>query len=327
MHDPPQQTGSRPLISITPRKKSVRFNITTPSPRTKSNERTTRQHPLNVSYTIPSTTVNIDHVTNQAHLQHLNNRVEYVPMTRRNQLQIQGEKILPQPQTYYELQQFMKDKAANLRKNMTQVATTFTQASTHLNRLKQEQQTALKRPSRIPVSTRLRSPSPPVVIYRKAQQRSFNELRWFCLARKFSILWQKRVFTCHLRRIKSFYQKKLTQKYFLLWKNSTKTHPYEHIAIEFYHKNLLKTFFQLWIQSLDRNQLADGFLYRKRIQSTWCLWKTQLHKRQLHQRQYQIASDQYNHKIVSLVGSCCFCFSSIEHFLFKVLLQMENEHA
>lgn len=138
MLDPPQQNTARPLISITPRKKSVRFNITTPSPRTTSNERSTRQHPLNVSYTIPSTTVNIDHVTNQSHLQHLNNRVEYIPTTRRNQLQIQGEQLLPQSQsTYNELQQFMKTKAANLRKNMSQVTTTFTQASTQLNRLKE----------------------------------------------------------------------------------------------------------------------------------------------------------------------------------------------
>jgi hypothetical protein len=137
MHDP-QQNSSRPLISITPRKKSVRFNITSPSPRiSNQNEANHRQHPLNVSYTIPSTTINIDHVTNQSHMPHLNNHVEYIPTTRRNHLQIQGEKILPPPKTYDELQQFMKIKAENLRKNMTQVATTFNHASTHLNRLKE----------------------------------------------------------------------------------------------------------------------------------------------------------------------------------------------
>ena len=137
MHDP-QQASSRPLISITPRKKSVRFNITAPSPRiSNQNEANHRHHPLNVSYTIPSTTINIDHVTNQSHMPHLNTQVEYIPTTRRNNLQIQGEKILPPPQTYDELQQFMKIKAENLRKNMTKVATTFNHASTNLNRLKE----------------------------------------------------------------------------------------------------------------------------------------------------------------------------------------------
>ena len=137
----PQQNSSRPLISITPRKKSVRFNITTPSPRIPAslvqNDSNHRHHPLNVSYTIPSTTVNIDHVTNQSHMQHLNNHVEYIPTTRRNNLQINGEKILPPTQTLDELHQFMKIKAENLRKNMTQVASTFTNASTNLNRLKE----------------------------------------------------------------------------------------------------------------------------------------------------------------------------------------------
>jgi hypothetical protein len=137
----PQQNSSRPLISITPRKKSVRFNITSPSPRIPGlltqNDSNHRQHPLNISYTIPSTTINIDHVTNESHMQHLNNHVEYIPTTRRNNLQINGEKILPQPKTYDELQQFMKIKAENLRKNMTKVASTFDHASTHLNRLKE----------------------------------------------------------------------------------------------------------------------------------------------------------------------------------------------
>ncbi len=137
----PQQNSSRPLISITPRKKSVRFNITTPSPRiprtSTQNELNHRQHPLNVSYTIPSTTINIDHITNQSHMQHLNNQIEYIPTTRRNNLQINGQKILPPPKTYDELQQFMKSKAENLRKNMTQITSTFSHASTHLNRLKE----------------------------------------------------------------------------------------------------------------------------------------------------------------------------------------------
>lgn len=141
----PAQNSSRPLISITPRKKSVRFNITSPSPRTFTQPETNpRQHPLNVSYTIPSTNVNIDHVTNQSHNPRLNNQVEYIPTTRRAGLQINGQKITPPPpptaappQAYDELQQFMKIKAENLRKNMTQVATTFNHASAHLNRLKE----------------------------------------------------------------------------------------------------------------------------------------------------------------------------------------------
>jgi hypothetical protein len=137
----PQQNSSRPLISITPRKKSVRFNITSPSPRipgpTIPNDINHRHHPLNVSYTIPSTTINIDHVTNQSHMQHLNNHVEYIPTTRRNNLQINGEKILPPTKTLDELHQFMKQKAENLRQNMTQVTSTFNNASTNLNRLKE----------------------------------------------------------------------------------------------------------------------------------------------------------------------------------------------
>lgn len=140
MHDP-QQNSSRPLISITPRKKSVRFNITSPSPRIpkllNQNESNSNPHPLNISYTIPSTTVNIDHVTNQSHMQHLNNHTEFIPTTRRNNLQINGEKIQPPPKALDELQQFMKIKAENLRRNMTQVATTFNQASSHLNRIKE----------------------------------------------------------------------------------------------------------------------------------------------------------------------------------------------
>jgi hypothetical protein len=135
----PHQNSSRPLISITPRKKSVRFNMTSPSPRIPgvSTQHELNHHPLNVSYTIPSSTINIDHITNQSHMQHLNNPVEYIPTTRRNNLQINGEKILPPSKTLDELHQFMKIKAENLRKNMTQVTTTFDHASTNLNRLKE----------------------------------------------------------------------------------------------------------------------------------------------------------------------------------------------
>ena len=139
MHDP-QQNSSRPLISITPRKKSVRFNMMSPSPRarTLSNpHESNHHHPLNISYTIPSTTTNIDHITSQSHMQYLNNRVEYISLARRNNLQINGEKIHPPTKALDELHQFMKIKADNLRKNMLQVTTTFKNASTNLNHLKE----------------------------------------------------------------------------------------------------------------------------------------------------------------------------------------------
>jgi hypothetical protein len=160
-----------------------------------------------------------------------------------------------------------------------------------------EQQTVLKRPSRIPVSTRLRSPSPPVVIYKKPQHRSLDDLRWYCLARKFSILWQKHVFGDHLRRIKILVQQKLIRKYFLRWKNN----PYDQIAIEHYHRRLLKNYFHFWFNFLSKNQIAIEFLNHKRIQTTWILWRTQLNKRRLHQQQFQIANEQYHRKVLSRV--------------------------
>ncbi|CAM4809910.1 unnamed protein product [Rotaria magnacalcarata] len=302
MHDP-QQNSSRQLISITPRKKSVRFNITSPSPRipklSTQNDSNHQHHPLNISYTIPSTTVNIDHVTNQSHMQHLNNHIEYVPTARRNNLQINGEKILPPPKTLDELHQFMKTKAESLRKNMTNVTATFNHASTHLNHIKEEQQTALKRPSRIPISTRHRSPSPTTVIYKKPQHRSLEDLRWYCLARKFSILWQKKIYGCHIRRIKSYYQQKLLQKYFHLWKYVIKNDPYELIAVQFYHQQLIKNYFHVWLNFNSLTQLAVEHINHKRIKNTWTMWKLQLHKRQLHQQQYATANKQYNKKIQS----------------------------
>lgn len=166
-----------------------------------------------------------------------------------------------------------------------------------------EQQTVLKRPSRIPISTRHRSPSPPVVIYKKSHQRSITELRWFCLARKYSLLWQKRAFHCHLRRIKQFSEERLLKRYFILWKKATKTHPYEHIALQFYHQNLLKTYFHQWMHSNSQTQLAVEFLDHRRIKTTWYLWKNQFSKRRLHQRQYQLATEQCHRKILSHVCS------------------------
>lgn len=82
--------------------------------------------------------MNIDHVTHESHLQHLNDHVEYIPTTRRNRLEVTGERIQPAPpQTLDDLHRFMRSKAQNLRQNMTKVASTFHQASTHLNRLKE----------------------------------------------------------------------------------------------------------------------------------------------------------------------------------------------
>jgi hypothetical protein len=135
MHDHPR-TSSHSIMSITPRKKSVRFNITTSSPRS-AVQSTPRSHPLNVSYTIPTSTVNIDHITTQSHLPNLNDHVEYIPTARRNQLHIRGEQIRrPSTQTLDELRQFMKYKADNIRENMTKMTSTFEQASTHLHELK-----------------------------------------------------------------------------------------------------------------------------------------------------------------------------------------------
>lgn len=319
MHDP-QQNSSRQLMSITPRKKSVRFNITSPSPRIpKLLNQTESNHPLNVSYTIPSTTINIDHITNQSHMQHLNNNIEYVPTTRRNNLQIQGEKNHPPTTNLNELQQFMKMKAESLRRNMTNVATTFIHASEHLNHIKEgkfinkvlfkiyinhflEQKTVLKRPSRIPVSTtRHRSPSPTVVIYKKPQHRTLDDLRWYCLARKFSILWQKKIFGYHLRRITLFYQKKLLKKYFHLWKYIITNDPYELIAIEFYQRQLIRTHFYIWLNYNSLTEIAIQHINHKRLQNTWNIWKLQLNKRQLHQQQFLTANKQYNRTILSRV--------------------------
>lgn len=332
MHDAPPNSA-RPLISITPRKKSVRFNITTPSPRpsTASNPRTT--HPLNVSYTIPSTNVNIDHVTNPSHQQYLNNnQVEYVPTTRRNQLQVRGERLRPTsappsdptpPQTLDELQQYMKSKAENLRQNMAKATSTFHHASAQLNRLKEGEQLLLsgrfsssnwchvereqisKRPSRIPISTRHRSPSPPVVIYKKAQHRSLDDLRWYCLARKFAILWQKATFGCHVRRIRSFYHHRLLRSSFTQWRNIVRHHPLEEKALSFYHQHLLRRCFQSWwnfsVEHRPEDQLAIEHLHRKRLQRTWLLWKSQTFKRQWRQRQYELAQGKYHRTLLSRV--------------------------
>jgi hypothetical protein len=170
-----------------------------------------------------------------------------------------------------------------------------------------EQQTVLKRPSRIPVSIRHRSPSPPVVIYRKPQHHVLDDLRWYCLARKFSILWQEHVFGCHLRRIKSIYQQKLLRKYFHLWKHTVKDDRYELIAIEFHHRKLLKNYFQIWVNFISQNQRAVEYLNHKRIKNTWTIWKIQLNKRRLHQHQFSIANEQYHRKVLSRVCCCCSC--------------------
>ena len=271
MHDP-QENSSRPLISITPRRKSVRFNFTSPSPRAPP-VLEPRPHALNVSYTIPSTTVNIDHVTQHSHRQHANNHVEYIPTARRQHLQITGEKIHPSTQTLDELHQFMRKKAEHLRQNMTKISTTFDQASDQLHRLKEEREAAPKKPSRIPISTRQRSPSPPVVIYRKPQHRSLADLRWYCLARKFAHLWRERTF-------------KRTN------------------AVEFHHRRLLTNAFALWLHSVRHDhQLTRDHLHRRRMKNTWNLWRLQWNKRRLRQHHMITAREQYDRQLTFRVSS------------------------
>lgn len=131
MHEPTSNTG-RPLISITPRKKSVRFKINTPSPRNLPVNKL-QTHPLNVSYVIPSTTNGIDHVTADINLLNRNDHVEYLPMTRRTPLEVHGEKS--ELKAYEELQEFLKKKQENLRRNMTKITSTFSQASNQLTHL------------------------------------------------------------------------------------------------------------------------------------------------------------------------------------------------
>lgn len=171
------------------------------------------------------------------------------------------------------------------------------------NNLNLARETIVKRPSRIPISTtRHRSPSPPVVIYKKAQHRSLDDLRWYCLARKFSILWQKSTFGCHLRRIKSFYQKNLLRQYFILWKQTAKEDKYERRAIEFYQLNLLKECFYSWltltIEHRHDYQLANEHLHRKRLQMCWHLWRKQYFIRCHRQRQWIMANDKYHRTIL-----------------------------
>ena len=128
-----------------------------------------------------------------------------------------------------------------------------------------------------------------------------DDLRWYCLARKFSILWQKGVFGCHLRRIKYLSQQKLIAKYFHLWKHSIQNNPVDLIALDHYHRRLVKTYFHLWLNSLSQDQTAIEFLNHKRLKNTWIMWKVQLNKRRIRQEQFQIANEQYDRKVLSHV--------------------------
>ena len=169
-----------------------------------------------------------------------------------------------------------------------------------------EREIIAQRPSRIPISTRRRSPSPPIVIYKKAQHRSLDDLRWYCLARKFSILWQKSTFGCHLRRIKSFYHEKLLRQYFLLWKETIDEEKNQEQATEYYHQQLLRRTFHNWwtviVQKRQESHLALEHLHRKRLQTTWQLWKTQFAKRRLRQRQFNMANEQYHRGVIGRVS-------------------------
>ncbi|CAF0994994.1 unnamed protein product [Didymodactylos carnosus] len=116
-----QSQNVRPILSITPRKKSVRFNATSPrltphlstnthvrpqqvSAKNENNKQKQdkqdkdRDHLIvpatHTSYSLPlrNNTTNIDHITNDKHFQNLlsDKQHEYVPTTRG--LQIKGEK-------------------------------------------------------------------------------------------------------------------------------------------------------------------------------------------------------------------------------------------
>lgn len=164
----------------------------------------------------------------------------------------------------------------------------------------------MQRASRIPISTRHRSPSPPVVVYKKAQNRNLNDLRWYCLARKFSILWQKFTFGCHLRRIKSYYRAKELRKYFILWKQTIFENQLEERALKIYEHRLLRNAFQFWftstIQERDDIQLADEHFGRKRLSMAWMIWRQKLFERQKRNRQYTVAAEKYNRSLVIRVG-------------------------
>lgn len=162
------------------------------------------------------------------------------------------------------------------------------------------------------------------MIYKKAQHRSLADLRWYCLARKFSILWQKSTFGCHLRRIKSFYHEKLLRQHFLLWKETIDEEKNEEQATEYYHQQLLRHTLHNWwtvtVQQRQESHLALEHLHRKRLQTTWQLWKTQFAKRRLRQRQFNMANEQYHRTVLVRVSFVRFLggrLSTVESFISK----------
>ena len=169
-----------------------------------------------------------------------------------------------------------------------------------------ERKTIVKRASRIPISTRHRSPSPPIVIYKKSQHRTLDDLRWYCLARKFSIIWQKATFGCHLRQIRTVSQKKCLRQHFLHWKQTINDDRLEQYALNFYHRRLLKNVFQHWfsitVEHRHDYQTADEHLKRKRLEMSWCYWKEQFIKRQRLKRKYLLANEKYRRNLASRVS-------------------------
>ena len=165
------------------------------------------------------------------------------------------------------------------------------------------------------------------MIYKKAQHRSLADLRWSCLARKFSILWQKSTFGCHLRRVKALYHEKVLRRCFLLWRETINEERDEQQATEFYHQQLLRRTLQVWwtvtVQQRQDSHLAREHLHRKRLQSTWHLWKTQLAKRQLRQRQSSRAHEQSHRTLLTRVS--LRLSSQRTHLLFRSSITFGKE--
>jgi hypothetical protein len=143
-----------------------------------------------------------------------------------------------------------------------------------------------------------------VVIYKKTQHRTIDDLRWFCLARKFSILWQRYTFGCQLKRVRSFYRIQLLRHFFHRWKQTIDNDSDDdhNRARIFYRQRLLKHAFNNWsmltVQYRQDYAQAMKQLERKRLQMTWHLWKNQSSKRHKRQVQYQSACKQYQRTVL-----------------------------
>ncbi|CAF0723917.1 unnamed protein product [Didymodactylos carnosus] len=339
----PQSQSVRGVLSITPRKKSVRFAIT--SPRLPYHLTTkTHLHPqqlaienghntkdedkdhllipkTNASYSLPlrNNTTNIDHITSDTHFQNLlsDKQIEYVPTTRG--LQIRGEKKpftittvtngIGQSKNVIldDLNKFMKTKVDDLRRNMVTVTSTFNEASKQLNSLKKERQIVVKK-SRIPISNarqHQRLPSPIKDVNKIP--KSINDLREQVLARKFSHLWQKKIFGTLLKPMKQYYNEYLMRKYFNIWKDEwweTRKEWRLMIRAEYhYNLHLLTLFYRTWkqntsIESIDAEKYlrAKHFADQRLVQHCLRLWINYTSERRVKNQQNQIALQCINRR-------------------------------